>query len=1273
MGLHLKMSAACEQPKKYPLVKPLLCLLVAIFALIQSMSAIADSVDEETVTPIAVVFLMDRSYSTKGMQIELAKKAAVRVLRSLGSEDLFSVMAFDKQPYIPVPLQKIESRRKAEALISLIQASGQTDIYPALGVAYRLLKDVEAERKIVILVSDGDSETQNFAELIERMREKDIVVSTITLGDKGNPDLMKQIATLGGGRNYVPNPGHYYVRSTDSVEGSAAYEIKRTLVSLGRLGEVVQLERTRSAYLKLMAEDPASDDYEKYEIARSNSLKPCASREVAEWSECTGSHEDESGYTFHGEWKNGKADGYGHWTFPGKDDVFIGKFSYRDDVPWGEGTYYWSNGGSFYGGMLDWKPLGVGIITYVDGDQMPTRNDGEGWRFATRTEEDLTETERLEIAAEYADEMRWAQKQYDTDREEKPKENEVADLDRPSERARQTQEQKRLEEEKQRLEEERLAEEERLERERYAEDQRAAEEERLAEKKRLEQETAELERQWEIERQQQEQKRLKEERLAEEQRLERERFAEEQRIADEKRLQEFQRSQEAVKQKEFQDRYAASNREMCDASATHWTGWSDCVGRAVFPSGEVFEGEWAGGGPAYGSYFWPSGAEYFGEFDERHRNGYGFFTWPDEENSYTFVGISRDDEIKQGVALGYQGGDYFIGSFSDQKHEGSGSYVYGPKSGYFGDVSVGDYRDGQFVRGVHLHGKKSFYAGEFVGDLKSGKGTEFFENGDIYIGEYSQGSKTGRGIYYFAGSGKTLSGIFERNEFVRSEYVQDLSSDVCDPKIDRIRWNDCYVARARFDERGYRFTGRISGGKPSGWGRAEYDDGSIFDGPFAEGVPNGSGAISFLNGEMWVGSVNELPTGTGVYVRSNSSPEYKQQPAFLSVYNPFFKKYENVDDLRGRYAMCSSNVPVAEWTDCYGASRSAEGLEHQGTYVNGVATGEGRLFVDGDFYSGAIRDGFPGGYGVGLFSDGSAWAGFWNGLPDGPGYLVRSDKSRSIAYFDPDKKKFFAYVTPAVDGPKVADRGEKDQADPREPKVKNNDVDPSSDDIQQASSGSGFFVSESGYAITNHHVIEGCQRVTLHNAGAQIPAIVVSEDPINDLALLKAEYAPPIVFSLRRRGAELLEDIYVAGFPFGYHVSTTVKVTKGIVSSLTGIANNISNVQIDASLQKGNSGGPIFDLNGNVIAVAVAKLDAKYSLDNFGDLPENINFGIKSSVVRNLLDAFSVDSPTENEGAVSRADLVKKINSGTYYVSCWMSTAQIEKMRQKKAFFDEIK
>ena len=234
------------------------------------------------------------------------------------------------------------------------------------------------------------------------------------------------------------------------------------------------------------------------------------------------------------------------------------------------------------------------------------------------------------------------------------------------------------------------------------------------------------------------------------------------------------------------------------------------------------------------------------------------------------------------------------------------------------------------------------------------------------------------------------------------------------------------------------------------------------------------------------------------------------------------------------------------------------------------------------------------------------------------------------------------------------------------------DLKPQEDQVLEASSGSGFAVSSDGYVITNNHVIEGCQEVAVYEGGRAVPATVVTYDLQNDLALLKGDFTPKTVFALSGEQPELLQDVYVAGYPFGNEISSSIKVTKGIISSLTGIGNNFSNIQIDAALQVGNSGGPILDEWGNVVGVAVSKLDAKYMYDNFGTIPENTNFGIKANVVRNVLDSNGVSSPSPSTNEITKSELGTRITGGTYYVSCLMTLAQIEVLRTKKVMFENL-
>lgn len=88
--------------------------------------------------------------------------------------------------------------------------------------------------------------------------------------------------------------------------------------------------------------------------------------------------------------------------------------------------------------------------------------------------------------------------------------------------------------------------------------------------------------------------------------------------------------------------------------------------------------------------------------------------------------------------------------------------------------------------------------------------------------------------------------------------------------------------------------------------------------------------------------------------------------------------------------------------------------------------------------------------------------------------------------------------------------------------------------------------------------------------------------------------------------------------------------------------------------------------------MAISKADVEFALDNFGAIPENTNFGIKSSVVGSFLDSNSVSAPRANKIAISKSELSKRISMGTYYISCWMTMAQIEAMRTKKVLFDQL-
>ena len=148
-----------------------------------------------------------------------------------------------------------------------------------------------------------------------------------------------------------------------------------------------------------------------------------------------------------------------------------------------------------------------------------------------------------------------------------------------------------------------------------------------------------------------------------------------------------------------------------------------------------------------------------------------------------------------------------------------------------------------------------------------------------------------------------------------------------------------------------------------------------------------------------------------------------------------------------------------------------------------------------------------------------------------------------------------------------------------------------------AASGSGFFVSQTGHIITNFHVIDSCDSVKVSFKGDNIDAKVLAIDKMNDLAILKTAINPDQIFSVSKEDADLLENIIIAGFPLGKSVSSSIKTSKGSITSLSGFGDNFSEFQTDAALNQGNSGGPILNQKGNIVGVAVAVFGKEEGID----------------------------------------------------------------------------
>ena len=217
-------------------------------------------------------------------------------------------------------------------------------------------------------------------------------------------------------------------------------------------------------------------------------------------------------------------------------------------------------------------------------------------------------------------------------------------------------------------------------------------------------------------------------------------------------------------------------------------------------------------------------------------------------------------------------------------------------------------------------------------------------------------------------------------------------------------------------------------------------------------------------------------------------------------------------------------------------------------------------------------------------------------------------------------------------------------------------------------SGSGFVVSRTGEILTSLHAVERCAAGTTITFGdISRHAMVQAHDADNDLALLVADseescawWSPtcsavfdrPATFSQLPR-ASLGTEVAVAGYPLKGLLAPTLNVTRGNVSSLTGLGNEAKWLQISAPVQHGNSGGPVLDNAGNVIGVVTAKLNAVRTAQETGDVPQNVNFALKGAIVRSFLEIHGIEfSRQPSDEALTPEDLATLAHGFTVAVTC---------------------
>ena len=195
-------------------------------------------------------------------------------------------------------------------------------------------------------------------------------------------------------------------------------------------------------------------------------------------------------------------------------------------------------------------------------------------------------------------------------------------------------------------------------------------------------------------------------------------------------------------------------------------------------------------------------------------------------------------------------------------------------------------------------------------------------------------------------------------------------------------------------------------------------------------------------------------------------------------------------------------------------------------------------------------------------------------------------------------------------------------------------------------SGSGFFIDESGLIATNYHVIDGMDTIEVtfvrNGEPESYPASVVMSDKQNDLSILKIDspqfsQMPSIPYNFTTNVKDTGSEVFTLGYPFADVMGEEVKFTDGKISAKSGIQGDITVYQISVPIQPGNSGGPLFDNQGNLVGITSSGLNRDYYKS------ENVNYAIKSSYLKNLVDNLPQSVVLQTNSNVADLPLVEKI------------------------------
>ena len=170
--------------------------------------------------------------------------------------------------------------------------------------------------------------------------------------------------------------------------------------------------------------------------------------------------------------------------------------------------------------------------------------------------------------------------------------------------------------------------------------------------------------------------------------------------------------------------------------------------------------------------------------------------------------------------------------------------------------------------------------------------------------------------------------------------------------------------------------------------------------------------------------------------------------------------------------------------------------------------------------------------------------------------------------------------------------------------------------------GSGFIVGNGKYVVTNHHVIDGAKKIAVRNGiGKVTKAKVAAISKDYDLAILELEKPYSKKYSINGKDfvtPQAGDDVISIGYPGIGITFEQPTITQGIISKV--FDDKMGIFLTTAAINSGNSGGPIFNLNGKLVGVSFAALDKKKFLEEMGQIPTDMGYAIKSNMIKKVFE-----------------------------------------------------